>query len=451
MKQLLFVGGLGMALLITRPVGAQDEVCVGDCNGDLAVAINELILCVNIVLGNADVDACPACDSNMDGIVGIADLVAAVGNSLGSCDVGGDLICGDSVVDEGEDCDDGNNFGGDGCAANCMNETRRLAVFAAGTASTVQTASFPVQVNLSGSQVFTTGSARDETVTGPGGQVITRPGEIPVVVRVEDVVFDPASVIGITCACIRVLEVPEFGQGIAATGVIGCGANGLTDVNVRVVQDHNTTPGDPGNSGPALGLPDDPECDDTFTLPDGITLPTACVEGSGEHCSEANFPHDGVCNSPRVVEFSGGMAPRGSGLMTYQLAIGLLQDAGQCRQDPPNCAIPDYGPDCMACTDDDLDLGVPLILPATTGFAEAVMFDANNTPGAAIAETPPDGPSFCLTGDCIVSASGSPLDCDALAADPTGGLPGSALAIIFPAIDSRQIGDNVTSVAIRAE
>ena len=28
-------------------------------------------------------------------------------------------ICGDGVVDPGEDCDDGNNVSGDGCEADC--------------------------------------------------------------------------------------------------------------------------------------------------------------------------------------------------------------------------------------------------------------------------------------------------------------------------------------------
>ncbi len=59
--------------------------CVGDCNGDGRVAINELVLGVNIALGNAQVGACPAMDGNGDGSVRINELVTAVNNALNGC------------------------------------------------------------------------------------------------------------------------------------------------------------------------------------------------------------------------------------------------------------------------------------------------------------------------------------------------------------------------------
>jgi cysteine-rich repeat protein len=54
----------------------------GDCNGDLAVAINELILGVNIALGLQPVDACGAFDRNVNGQVTIDELLRAVNNAL---------------------------------------------------------------------------------------------------------------------------------------------------------------------------------------------------------------------------------------------------------------------------------------------------------------------------------------------------------------------------------
>ena len=477
MKKLLFVGGLGMALLITRPVGAQDEVCVGDCNGDLAVAINELILCVNIVLGNADVDACPACDSNMDGIVGIADLVAAVGNSLGSCDVDGDLLCGDRVVDEGEDCDDGGicvggtpplagcnsaadcaagevctPVGGDGCAANCTNETRRETVFAPETISTAQGALFPIQLSPTGSQVLTTGFARDTRVIGPNGQVITNPGEIPGVIKVADVKFDPVRIQFINCACVRGVEVPEFGPGNSAAGLLSCSETGLTDINYRLLQDHNTNPDDENNSGTANGLPDDPGCDERFTFPSGV-ISEACLEGTDPACSRPDNPasHTGVCNSPRVIEFSGGPAGPGSALINTNTAIALLPDsAALCVKDPPDPGgqcFDEYGADCRPCTDDDPDKGVPENIPTTTGTAEAALFDTNNVSNARIAA----GPNCITPVECIVQVTGSPVDCEAFLADPTGGLSGSALATAFPILDAGQIADNVNTTLLVAE
>ena len=67
----------------TPTVGGQ--VCTADCSGDNVVAVNELVTCVGIVLGNTGPDACPACDGNGDGSVNIADLIGGVGNLLTGC------------------------------------------------------------------------------------------------------------------------------------------------------------------------------------------------------------------------------------------------------------------------------------------------------------------------------------------------------------------------------
>jgi len=81
-------------LAIGSPTSAQ-PVCVGDCNGDGMVAINELIIGVNIALGSAPLSMCPSFDANGDGMVGINELITAVNNALNGCgppagcDVGG--------------------------------------------------------------------------------------------------------------------------------------------------------------------------------------------------------------------------------------------------------------------------------------------------------------------------------------------------------------------------
>ncbi|MGH7786611.1 MAG: hypothetical protein ACRERC_07075 [Candidatus Binatia bacterium] len=59
--------------------------CVGDCNGNGSVSINELILAVNISAGTQTVAACPAIDRNRNGVVSIDELIAAVGNATGGC------------------------------------------------------------------------------------------------------------------------------------------------------------------------------------------------------------------------------------------------------------------------------------------------------------------------------------------------------------------------------
>lgn len=149
---------LALVAMAALPVRAQTQ-CAGDCNGDGTVAINELVVGVNIALGSAAVSTCPAVDGNGDGMATINELVAAVNNALGGCSsdgtptpasptptpgsptptptehtptptatfntptitptIGG--VCGNGTVENGvgETCDDGNTIDNDGCPANC--------------------------------------------------------------------------------------------------------------------------------------------------------------------------------------------------------------------------------------------------------------------------------------------------------------------------------------------
>jgi len=60
-------------------------LCVGDCNHDGQVTVNELIQMVNIALGTADVSMCLAGDANADGEITVNEIVAAVNNALNGC------------------------------------------------------------------------------------------------------------------------------------------------------------------------------------------------------------------------------------------------------------------------------------------------------------------------------------------------------------------------------
>lgn len=71
--------------LAVAPCPARTSACVGDCNDNGVVAINELIVGVNISLRLRDVADCPAFDGNESGAVEIAEIIRAVNNSLGSC------------------------------------------------------------------------------------------------------------------------------------------------------------------------------------------------------------------------------------------------------------------------------------------------------------------------------------------------------------------------------
>jgi hypothetical protein len=140
-----------LALWTARPGEARAQ-CAGDCNGDTMVAINELIIGVNIALGSSPVSACASFDGNSDGMVAINELIAAVNNALNGCSpaatptatptqgeptvtvtprpgmCGDGSNCGDGFPDvtgqrgQLETCDDGNVVDDDGCPANCCVE-----------------------------------------------------------------------------------------------------------------------------------------------------------------------------------------------------------------------------------------------------------------------------------------------------------------------------------------
>jgi hypothetical protein len=63
----------------------QVSLCVGDCNGNGQVTVDEILTMVNIALGNADVSACGAGDANEDGQITVDEILTAVNNALNGC------------------------------------------------------------------------------------------------------------------------------------------------------------------------------------------------------------------------------------------------------------------------------------------------------------------------------------------------------------------------------
>jgi hypothetical protein len=68
------------------PTAPSTGGCVGDCDDDGAVRINELILGVNMALGNVEVSACPSfqCVQDVEGVL-VNCLLLAVNNALSGC------------------------------------------------------------------------------------------------------------------------------------------------------------------------------------------------------------------------------------------------------------------------------------------------------------------------------------------------------------------------------
>jgi len=277
-------------------------------------------------------------------------------------------------------------------------------VLASGSAATLQTGTLALPIPVSGSLIVQIGAPNNQ-------------GVAPIVIPKAGAVFNPVSLFG-QDACISAAD-----DGI---GIVDCdGGTANRDVASRL--DHNTTPGNAGNGGSGLGFPDDPECDDTRTLPNGA-ISTACMEG--DDCRPDGF-HPGVCNSPTEVIESGIM---GAGDMRVIQPISI-------RVAPPS----DRGPDGLPCTADDIitTAGVTQVF-LTTGTASGRIFDAGNVAGAEM------GPGkLCGAVGCQAQLTGVPLSCNTLRTEGKWG--GARIVGAFVATDAPTINsDIITALQLRA-
>jgi cysteine-rich repeat protein len=104
--------------------------CIGDCNHNGTVTVEELITMVDIALGNIGDVSCVAGDGNDDGGIDVAEIITAVNATLHGCPATAAVTvtpsptdtpptCGDGHIQPPEACDDGNTINGDGCS-NCQ-------------------------------------------------------------------------------------------------------------------------------------------------------------------------------------------------------------------------------------------------------------------------------------------------------------------------------------------
>ncbi len=73
----------GLGAWTAEVTSADVEACVGDCDGGQSVTVDELLMMVNIALGNTDV-SCDAGDANGDGHITVDEILAAVNIALGA-------------------------------------------------------------------------------------------------------------------------------------------------------------------------------------------------------------------------------------------------------------------------------------------------------------------------------------------------------------------------------
>ncbi len=78
------IGTVVVVLLLAQGQRASAQ-CAGDCSGDGEVTVNELVLGVNIALGNASIEQCSSFDVNSDAEVTVTELIGAVNSALNGC------------------------------------------------------------------------------------------------------------------------------------------------------------------------------------------------------------------------------------------------------------------------------------------------------------------------------------------------------------------------------
>lgn len=370
--------------------------------------------------------------------------------------------CGDGVIQAGEDCDDGGlciggmnagvhctaesdcigtgvclggtrsetvcnqdvdcfggicrhcvPVGGDGCAANCTNETDLPANLVPGTSGSAQPAGSratvyaeiipEIPVPLRGTEVLTVGKPRN--------------GELPVVIKGGGTQLPRIDVSGLACACVR--GVPEktcggtlfeadgslstectpvftsgdsicngtkpcsfvYGVDNVAAGVIGC--SGLAGTSASTTQD-------------SLGSQESLLCTET----PGLGVP--------------------ACAAPPVVSLTDA-GPGGAARIFQTLAVGTV--IGSCSNSPTFCSD----------TDPLSDRGTPVTVPMVTGTASAAMFNINGEDGVNL------GP---------FSQTGHVFSCDAAV---TGNFSGAALAGAYTAPNLSTVQDAVATLLLAFE
>lgn len=368
-----------------------------------------------------------------------------------------DALCGNGIVEPGEDCDDGGiciggidagtqctsesqcqrngvciggaraesgcaddsactggacvrcrTFGGDGCATNCTVETTvveplfpgdfdggSIVRLAAGTSGTVLFGNIlTVPLRLEGTVALTVGKAGSD-------------GRLPVVVKADAVRFSRVPLGVWACGCVR---------GVARKT---CGGTLFdADGNPSLDCTPSLTAGDSVCAGRSL-------C--TSVHGDGNAM--AGVIG----CAGLDFVDyrvtqdtDGVTGKPGApqIMFSGSGGPGSAVIFGTTATSGL---PGFCSGSEA-----EYGPDREFCTADDppSSIGVPITVPFTTGSATAEVFNANPT-------------SAYSTGP--FSATGTPLNCESLSSGGSSGgtIVAAATLLGLPSLGGIALTDQI--------
>ncbi len=81
----VYAPSIGRSPLESDLVVLPAAVCLGDCNGDGRVAVNELVTGVGIALQTKPIDVCSSFDRDHNGAVAVPELISGVRNALDGC------------------------------------------------------------------------------------------------------------------------------------------------------------------------------------------------------------------------------------------------------------------------------------------------------------------------------------------------------------------------------
>ena len=354
------------AILLFASTGRAAAQCVGDCNGDGMVSINELIIGVNIALGSQPVSACPAF-ANDQGEVDIAQLIKGVNSALNGCPAT-PTPTETPTVTPTETPAAGN------CALIPGKEQSHLELYIAALDN-------PLRVDLAGS-INVDCSVAENASTGECACAI---GAIA-----------PIALPGIGVACIAPRSEP------CPNAVVECAGGDPLGIDLR----------SDGNIGSCAG---NNACAALCASHCAASGSSASLAGCTGYCSLTDdvtcskdadcLPDKGACNGPdpvgagfdicqcSCVDASAGAAGRNGEMQCNLGAVLTIERAAPCGDG-----------------DVTISLGAACI-PLTTATASTLMTDANFTASTTV---PKNGQP--------ATSSGAPVECPALTTDDLTGL-----------------------------
>lgn len=81
-----------LAIVVVFSASRSLGACVGDCNANGIVTVDELMLAVNRALSGGLPGRCERSDRNQDGGITVDELLAAVGGALNGCPAPADPV-----------------------------------------------------------------------------------------------------------------------------------------------------------------------------------------------------------------------------------------------------------------------------------------------------------------------------------------------------------------------